>query len=220
MRITILTLFPTMMKQVLETSIIGKAQKKGTVQIDYVDIRDFAVDTYGSVDDRPYGGGVGMILRVDVLHKALQSVVTADSHVILTAAGGTLFTQKKARDYADTKKHLIIICGHYEGVDARIKKYIHEEISIGEYVLTGGELPAAIIADAVTRLLPGTFVKEGVTENETYSKYAKEPPAYTRPQEYEGQGVPEVLLSGDHQRIGEWKEQCATNSQSAICNAK
>ena len=220
MRISILTLFPDMMKSILDTSIVGKAQKKGAVQIDYVDIRDFAVDSYGSVDDRPYGGGVGMILRVDVLHKALQSVVTADSHVILTAAGGRLFSQKVAKEYATRKSHLVISCGHYEGVDARIKKYIHEEISIGEYVLTGGELPAAIIADAVTRLLPGTFAKEGVTENETYSKYAKEPPAYTRPQEYEGQGVPEVLLSGDHKKIDEWKEQHVTNPRSPVIDAK
>lgn len=215
MRITILTLFPDMMRGILDTSIVGKAQKKGTVTIDYVDIRSFAVDSYGSVDDRPFGGGAGMILRVDVLHKALQSVVTPESHVILTAAGGRLFSQKVAREYATTKSHLIIICGHYEGVDARILKYIHEEISIGEYVLTGGELPAAIITDAVTRLLPGTFTKEGVTENETYSRYTKEPPAYTRPQVYEGQTVPEVLLSGDHKKIEEWREQHATNPQSS-----
>ncbi|MEI7653163.1 MAG: tRNA (guanosine(37)-N1)-methyltransferase TrmD [bacterium] len=220
MRITILTLFPDMMRGILDTSIVGKAQKKGAVTIDYVDIRAFAVDAYGSVDDRPFGGGAGMILRVDVLHKALQSVMTPESHVILTSAGGRLFSQKVAKEYATTKSHLIIICGHYEGVDARILKHVHEEISIGEYVLTGGELPAAVITDAVTRLLPGVFAKEGVTENETYSKYAKEPPAYTRPQEYEGQSVPEILLSGDHKKIEEWKEQHATNSQSTVRNAK
>lgn len=206
MRITILTLFPTMMKAILDTSIVGKAQKKNIVTIDYVDIRDFAKDAYGSVDDRPYGGGPGMILRVDVLHAALQFVVTAESHIVLTQAGGVHFTQQKARAYADTKQHLVIICGHYEGVDARIKKYIHEEISIGEYVLTGGELPAAIMTDATVRLLPGVFTKEGVTENETYSKYEKEPPAYTRPAEYDGASVPEVLMSGDHQKIEEWKK--------------
>jgi tRNA (guanine37-N1)-methyltransferase len=194
MRITILTLFPDMMRGILETSIVGKAQKKGAVIVDYVDIRKFATDSYGSVDDRPYGGGAGMIMKVDVLHAALKSVVTDESHVILTAAGGTLFSQKKAREYANTRKHLVIICGHYEGVDARILKYVHEEISIGEYVLTGGELPAAVITDAVVRLLPGTFTKDGVAENETYTKYTKEPPQYTRPAEYDGQSVPEVLM--------------------------
>jgi tRNA (guanine37-N1)-methyltransferase len=135
-----------------------------------------------------------------------KSVITDESYVILTAAGGTLFSQKKAREYADTRKHLVIICGHYEGVDARILEYVHEEISIGEYVLTGGELPAAIITDAVVRLLPGTFTKDGVAENETYTKYTKEPPQYTRPSEYDGQSVPEVLMSGDHKKIEEWKE--------------
>jgi tRNA (guanine37-N1)-methyltransferase len=210
MRITILTLFPDMMRGILETSIVGKAQKKGAVSVDYVDIRKFATDSYGSVDDRPYGGGAGMIMKVDVLHAALKSVVTNDSHIILTAAGGTLFTQKKAREYAETRKHLVIICGHYEGVDARILKYVHEEISIGEYVLTGGELPAAVITDAVVRLLPGTFTKDGVAENETYTKYTKEPPQYTRPAEYDGQSVPEVLMGGDHKKIEEWKSNQAS----------
>lgn len=205
MRISLITLFPDMMRTILETSIIGKAQKKGVVEIEYVDIRDFAKDSYGSVDDRPYGGGVGMILRVDVVHAALKSVLTPDSYVILTAAGGRLFTQKVAREYVAVHQHLIIICGHYEGVDARIKKYIHEEISIGEYVLTGGELPAAIMTDAIVRLLPGTFAKEGVTENETYSRYTKEPPAYTRPPFYDDQEVPDVLMSGDHQKIEAWR---------------
>jgi tRNA (guanine37-N1)-methyltransferase len=210
MRITILTLFPDMMRGILETSIVGKAQKKGAVIVDYVDIRKFATDSYGSVDDRPYGGGAGMIMKVDVLHAALKSVVTDESHVILTAAGGTLFSQKKAREYANTRKHLVIICGHYEGVDARILKYVHEEISIGEYVLTGGELPAAVITDAVVRLLPGTFTKDGVAENETYTKYTKEPPQYTRPAEYDGQSVPEVLMGGDHKKIEEWKSNQAS----------
>jgi tRNA (guanine37-N1)-methyltransferase len=210
MRITILTLFPDMMRSILETSIVGKAQKKGAVIVDYVDIRKFATDSYGSVDDRPYGGGAGMIMKVDVLHAALKSVVTNESHVILTAAGGTLFSQKRAREYANTRKHLVIICGHYEGVDARILKYVHEEISIGEYVLTGGELPAAVITDAVVRLLPGTFTKDGVAENETYTKYTKEPPQYTRPAEYDGQSVPEVLMGGDHKKIEEWKSNQAS----------
>lgn len=220
MRISILTLFPDMMKSILDTSIVGKAQKKGVVAIEYVDIRDFAKDAYGSVDDRPYGGGVGMILRVDVVHAALKSILTPSSYVILTAAGGRLFTQKVAREYVATHQHLIIICGHYEGVDARIKKYIHEEISIGEYVLTGGELPAAVISDAVVRLLPGTFTKEGVAENETYTRYPKEPPSYTRPPSYDDQEVPEVLMSGDHAKIEKWREQYATNAQSAVCNVK
>ncbi|MEI6327094.1 MAG: tRNA (guanosine(37)-N1)-methyltransferase TrmD [Candidatus Roizmanbacteria bacterium] len=207
MRITILTLFPDMMRGILDTSIVGKAQKKGVATVDYIDIRTFSSDSYGSVDDRPYGGGPGMIMKVDVLHAALKSVVTEESYVILTAAGGNLFTQKKARAYADTKKHLVIICGHYEGVDARILTYIHEEVSIGEYVLTGGELPAAIITDAVVRLLPGTFAKEGVAENETYTRYSKEPPQYTRPAVYDGQSVPDVLMGGDHKKIEEWKNQ-------------
>lgn len=205
MRITILTLFPDMMRTIVETSIVGKVQKKGLAHIDIVDIRSFATDSYHTVDDRPYGGGPGMVLRVDILHQALQSVVTPESHVILTAAGGRLHTQAMAREYADTHSHLVIICGHYEGVDARIKKYIHEEISIGEYVLTGGELAAAVITDSIVRLLPGVFAKEGVTDNETYTRYAKEPPQYTRPAEYDGQSVPEILMSGNHSKIEQWK---------------
>ena len=239
MKISIVTLFPRMFEGFLTESIVGKAQKNGHVQIAFINLRDFAKDSYGTVDDRPYGGGAGMVLRVDVLHACLESVLgkelvqaTKESKeqrakskikVILTSAKGHTYSQAKAEKYAQVD-HLVIIAGHYEGVDERILHFIDEEISIGQYVLTGGELPAAIIADSVVRLLPGVLKKEDAAKNESFSelpleeykKYAlissgtspkkghmrlKEAPHYTRPEEFLGFKVPDVLKSGNHQEI-------------------
>ena len=239
MKITILTLFPHMFDGFLTESIIGKAQTKGLVEIAFVDIRAHAKDTYGTVDDRPYGGGAGMVLRVDVLYEALKSLLGpamlsvqdgATEHkrnrvkIILTAAKGSTYSQAKAEKYAKLD-HLVIIAGHYEGVDERIMTWIDDELSIGQYVLTGGELPAAIIADSVTRLLPGVLKKNDAARNESFSlveteqsaKSAvesesskvrkREHPHYTRPTEFMNMKVPDVLLSGDHKKIEAWRKE-------------
>lgn len=204
MLISILTLFPGMFTGPLTQSIIKRAVTRNLVSIDYINIRDFATDKYKSVDGHPYGGGVGMILRVDVVDRALKSI--EKGHTILLDAGGTPFTQKKAQELTKLK-HIILICGHYEGVDARVRTLVDEEISIGDYVLTGGEIPAMVVVDSVVRLLPGTLSKSDATVHESFSTPALEYPQYTEPREYNGMRVPDVLLSGNHQTINIWKKQ-------------
>ncbi len=207
MKITFLTLFPEIFNPVLSSSILGRAQNKGLVEYEVINIRDFGIGNHQVVDDTPYGGGVGMVLKPDVLAAAVKSVKTDSSLVILTSASGTPYTQKRAREYSQIK-HLIIVCGHYEGVDQRfIDNYVDEEISIGDYVLTGGELPAMVIADSITRLIKGVLEKEEATQQESYENGLLEHPHYTRPAEFEGQTVPAVLISGDHKKIAEWKKQ-------------
>lgn len=212
MKISILTLFPQMFQGPFEYSIVKKASDKGLVEINFVDIRDFGIGNHKTVDDKPYGGGVGMILRVDVLKKAIDSVINKnlskdEQKIILTSAAGKTYSQKDAESYSKLK-HLIIICGHYEGADARIKKYIDEEVSIGNYVLTGGEIPAMAIADSVSRLVEGVL-KPSATQNESFSKDKNtlEHPQYTRPEIFDGEKVPEILLSGNHPKIENWKEE-------------
>lgn len=206
MKITILTLFPEVFSQILNTSILARAQKKKLVNIALVNIRDFAKNSYKTVDDRPYGGGVGMLMKVDVLYKAIQSVKGKKSgeHIILLDAKGKRFNQKKARELSK-HKHLIIICGHYEGIDARAQKYVDEVISIGDYVLTGGEIPAMAIVDAVVRLIPKVITK-GATTSESFESGLLEYPQYTRPETFRGQKVPKVLLSGNHTAITKWRK--------------
>jgi len=213
--ITILTLFPEVFSDIFSSSIIGKAVKKKLVKINPVNIRNFATDKHKSVDDRPYGGGLGMIMRVDVLEKAIafsklksqNPNLKVREKIILLDPTGKIFNQAKAREYA-TLDHLILVCGHYEGVDARIHHFIDESISIGKYVLTGGEIPAMVITDAVTRLLPGVLSKKEATINESYTvDYLLEAPQYTRPSSYKGLKVPPVLLSGNHKEIAEWNKK-------------
>ncbi len=207
MKITFLTLFPEIFTPILSSSILGRAQSKGLVEYDIVNIRDFGIGNHLVVDDTPYGGGVGMVLKPEVLSQAVKSVKTAKSRVILTSASGKTYTQKKARAFVQMD-HLIVVCGHYEGVDQRfIDHYIDEEVSIGDYVLTGGELPAMVIADSITRLIPGVLEKVEATQNESYENGLLEHPHYTRPAEFEGVTVPAVLTSGDHKKIAEWREQ-------------
>jgi len=217
MKITILTLFPEMFAGPFDYSIIKRAKEKNLVTIDLVNLRDFGIGPHKMVDDTPYGGGVGMVLKVDVLHKALVQIKTDFSkqsnnkkikqHVILTSASGKPFKQTTAKSYSQLD-HLIIICGHYEGVDQRIMHYLDEEISIGDFVLTGGELPAMIMTDSVVRLLEGA-ITEGAVEDESFSAEIPllEYPHYTKPRNYEGQDVPEVLLSGNHQEIAKWRQE-------------
>lgn len=235
MNITIITLFPRMFHGYLSESIVGRARKRGLVEIQIIDLRAFAKDAYGTVDDRPYGGGPGMVLRVDVLHACLQSVLGKDMtepsvnaknkrhnakvRVILTSAKGKTYSQVVAEKYAHKFNHLVIIAGHYEGVDERIMHFVDDEVSIGKYIITGGELPASIITDSVVRLLPGVLAKADATQHESYSlkEYKtvkgttkvrrKEHPHYTRPKDYLGIQVPDVLLSGNHSKIVEWRDK-------------
>lgn len=230
MKITIVTLFPKMIEGFIEDSIIKRAQTKGAVEIKVVNLRDFARDSYGTVDERPYGGGAGMVLCVDVLKKALSSI-QKPAYTVLTSARGAVFNQKKALSLSKLD-NLVIFAGHYEGFDERFSDYIDDEISIGDFILTGGELTAATICDAVVRLLPGVLKKDNATTEESFfsvsinqlietvgnspklielqKKGVKEVqlleyPQYTRPEEFEGKKVPEILLSGDPKKIHAWQ---------------
>ena len=211
MKISIITLFPKMISGFFEESIVKRAMTKKLVEIEIINLRDFAIDDYGTVDDRPYGGGVGMILRVDVIHKAISKIKNRKSKIVLTSPKGKVFDQKKAQEYSKLD-HLIIISGHYEDVDARVQDFVDEEISMGDFILTGGEIPASAIVDSIVRLIPGVLKKEQATISESFNINGKkilEYPQYTRPEEFMGKKVPEVLLNGDHKKIEEWKEEKA-----------
>jgi len=208
MKISILSLFPEMFRGPFDHSIIKNASNKKLVNINFVNIRNFGIGKHKVVDDKPYGGGHGMILRVDVLAKAIseakdKKLKSSEQKVILLDARGKTFTQKDALKMARLK-HLILICGHYEGFDERIKKYIDGQISIGDFVVTGGEIPAMLIADAVIRLVKGVLKKDA-TSKESFSKLL-EHSQYTRPRTHEGKSVPPVLLSGDHKKIKMWRD--------------
>jgi len=210
MQIDILTLFPEMFTGPFDQSIIKHAQAKGLVTIKIHDLRKWAIDDRGTVDDRPYGGGVGMVLRVEPIFNALKEIKqeASNSKTILMDARGDRYSQQKAKSFSQIDQ-LIIICGHYEGVDERVvKNLIDEAISIGPYVLTGGEIPAMVITDSVTRLVSGVL-KPDATKLESFSanddlEYL-EHPQYTRPEEFNGWRVPDVLLSGNHKEISKWR---------------
>ncbi len=208
MRIDILTIFPEMFTPLTE-SIIKRAQDKGLVEIKIHNLRDWSTDKHHSVDDSPYGGGPGMVMRVDVIDRAVTDLKkeSPKAKVILLDTKGKIYTQQKARDLAHDE-HLIFICGHYEGVDHRVHEHIADEvISIGSYVLTGGELPAMVVIDSVVRLIPGVLGSEESLLEESYQEEGKvEYPQYTRPEEYKGWKVPEILLTGHHKKIGEWRK--------------
>ena len=222
MKIDILTLFPEMFKGPFGESIVKRAQEKGLVEIKIHNLRDWAIDKRGTVDDKPYGGGVGMVMRVDIIDRAISNLKSQISNLkktrtILLDPAGKPFNQKKALTLSKLD-HLILICGHYEGVDQRVSDYlVDEEISIGDYVLTGGELPAMVLVDSVVRLIPGVLEKPAATKTESFSPYAichkptalLEYPQYTRPENYKGWKVPEVLLSGDHKKIADWRAKKA-----------
>ena len=229
MKISIITLFPEIFEPILNASILGRAQKKDLVEFELINLRDFGEGNSKTVDDKPYGGGAGMVLKATVLSEAIEYVVNRKSiigkkvrqtindkpYTILTSASGTPYKQSTARELSKLD-HIIIICGHYEGIDQRfIDKYVDLEISIGDYVLTGGELPAMIIADSITRLIPGVLKKPEAVENESFSNYKidassyqlLEHPHYTRPEEFEDSKVPEVLTSGNHAEINKWRAE-------------
>lgn len=207
MRIDVLTLFPELFPGPLGSSVMGRASERGLVQFNAVDIRRFATDERGTVDDKPYGGGPGMLMMAEPLVSAVESVREPQSLVILTTPRGRVFNQKLARELAE-KEHLVIITGHYEGVDERaIELAVDMEISLGDFVLTSGILPAMTIADAVVRLLPGVLGDDASSEDESHSNSLLEYPQYTRPPVFRGLEVPEMLLSGDHGRIAGFRQQ-------------
>jgi len=209
MTIQIITLFPEMFDGVLNSSMLWKAQKENLVEYKLINLRDFGIGPRKQVDDIPYGGGDGMVLKPEPLFAAVDAAKEADpdAKVLLMTPRGDLFTQEMAREFAATEAGLIIICGRYEGYDERITSVVDKQISIGEYVLTGGELPAMIIADAVTRLIPGVLGGETSAEKESHSQAGVlEHPHYTRPEKFRGLSVPEVLLSGHHGQIEQWRQ--------------
>lgn len=217
MKYTILTLFPEMFTGPFDASIIKRAQEQQIVDIDIINIRDFATDKHKSVDDRPYGGGKGMIMRVDILDRALTHAKTNDTKTItiLLDPKGKTYTQAIAKRLT-SYDHIILICGHYEGVDERVRSLVDESISIGQYILTGGEIPAMVIVDSVTRLLPGVLDPEA-TRDESFTDDRLEYPQYTRPPIYKGMKVPDILLSGHHRKIDEWRK---TNQAPVIPTKK
>ncbi|AEH48609.1 tRNA (guanosine(37)-N1)-methyltransferase TrmD [Parageobacillus thermoglucosidasius] len=209
MKIDILTLFPNMFTGVFSESILKKAQEKKAVSLNVINFRDFADNKHKTVDDYPYGGGAGMVLKPQPIFDAVAHV-TKDSErprIILLCPQGERYTQKKAEELAK-EEHLVLICGHYEGYDERIREYlVTDEISIGDYVLTGGELGAMVIVDSVVRLLPGVLGNEASPVHDSFSSGLLEHPHYTRPADFRGMKVPDVLLSGNHRLIEEWREK-------------
>ena len=208
MRIDILTLFPDMCKTVMNESIIGRAQKSGKVEIVCTNIRDFSANKHNKVDDTPYGGGMGMVMSAQPIFDCYNSLYGENEpkpHLIYMSPKGETFTQKKAVELSK-KDRIVLLCGHYEGVDERvIEEIVDEELSIGDYVLTGGELPALTVADAVCRMLPGVLSDDLCFEEESHFSGLLEYPQYTKPAVWRNKSVPEVLLSGNHAKIDEWR---------------
>ena len=215
MHIDIITLHPQMFAP-LQQSIIGRAAEQSVVNINIVNLRDFGIGKYKQVDDTPYGGGAGMLLRVDVISEALESLRKPTSHVVLMDPSGQPFTQNGARQLSKIA-HLILICGHYGGVDSRVRDHLVDAtISIGDYVLTGGELAAMVITDSVVRLLDGVLGNQDSLSNESFTESLLEAPMYTRPSEFQGHTVPEILLSGHHKRIEEHRQASAIETTQRL----
>ncbi len=207
LRIDIVTLFPEIFEGPLGSSIVGRARKENIVEINTVDLRDFTHDRHRTVDDKPYGGGPGMLMKIEPLYEAVQSLKKENSKVILTSPRGERFTQSAARELSG-ESHLIILCGHYEGVDERVRlSLVDREFSIGDYILTSGNLPAMVMADAITRLLPGALGDPESDRDESFENGLLEYPQYTRPPEFNGWKVPEILLSGNHAEIEKWRRE-------------
>lgn len=208
MRFDILTLFPDMMKAVLSESIIGRAEKNEILEINCVNIRDFANNKHNSVDDYPYGGGFGMVMQAPPIYRAYESIAEGEKpYTVYMSPQGKLLTQEKAIELSKLDR-LVILCGHYEGVDERVlEEIVDEEISIGDYVLTGGELPAAVLVDCVARMIEGVLPQSESFEDESIYSGLLEYPQYTRPPEFMGRKVPDVLLSGHHVNIENWKRK-------------
>ncbi len=208
LKIDFVTLFPEMVETVLNTSILSRARSNKFLETRCINPRDFSDDKHRKVDERPYGGGPGMVLMAEPVHQAIRKASSSKSHVIFLSPQGRRLNQEIAQELS-RKPHLVLVCGHYEGVDERLRSDFDEEISIGDYVLTGGELPALVLADAVTRLIPGVLKKAEAIEQESFSSPFLDFPQYTRPQNWRGKKIPEVLISGNHQLIRQWRSQAA-----------
>lgn len=205
MKFDILTLFPEMFEN-LKQSIIGRAIEKNIININLINIRDFSKDKHKKVDDTPYGGGAGMVMKPDVVYSAYNSIKDKNAKVIYMSPQGKTLNQKKVEELSK-EEHLVILCGHYEGIDQRVlDKIVDEEISIGDYVLTGGELPAMVLIDSVSRYVEGVLKEDSIKE-ESFSNGLLEYPQYTRPEVFEGEKVPEILLSGHHENINKWRKE-------------
>lgn len=210
MHFSVLTLFPEMIQEIMNTSIMGRAVDKGIISLDAVNIRDYAFNKHNKVDDYPYGGGAGMLMQAEPIYLSYEAVCkkcTGKPRVIYTTPQGRPFDQNLARELAG-EEDVIILCGHYEGVDERVlEEIVTDYVSIGDYVLTGGELPAMIMVDAISRLVPGVLNNDVSAEFETFENHLLEYPQYSRPEEWHGKKVPEVLLSGHHVNIEKWRHQ-------------
>lgn len=207
MKITILTLFPEMFQGVFSESIIKRAIADDLVQINLINFRDFSTNKHNRVDDTAYGGGPGMLLCVEPIYLALQSIPEIDkAHVILLTPQGKTFQQAHAITLSK-REHIVLICGHYEGFDERVRAYVNEEISIGDYVLTGGEIAAMAISDSIIRLLPDALGSKESFENDSFYNGLLEYPQYTKPQTFNGMSVPDVLVSGNHKEIDKWRHE-------------
>lgn len=208
MKFDILTLFPNMFKEILGDSIIGRAEKKGILEFNLINIRDFANNKHNRVDDYPYGGGCGMVMQAPPVFDAYKSIsdnLDYKPHTIYLSPKGSVLTQKKAVELSK-KGHIVLLCGHYEGVDQRVlDKIVDEEISIGDYVLTGGEIPAMVFIDCVSRMIDGVLSSQDSFTDESHFNTLLEYPQYTRPPVFEGEKVPDILLSGDHKKIDNWR---------------
>ena len=206
MKITILTLFPEMFDGFLANSIIKRAIAKGLVEVKIVNIRDYTTDKYGRVDSAPIGGGAGLIMKCQPILDCLNANKSEKSHTVLLSPRGNTYNQAKARDFAANFEDIVLICGHYEGVDERVNSYVDELISIGDYILTGGELGSMIITDSIIRLLEGAIAEESIVE-ESFENGLLEYPQYTEPFDYNGDKVPDILYSGNHQAIEKWRRK-------------
>jgi tRNA (guanine37-N1)-methyltransferase len=215
MKIDVLTLFPGMFAGPLDESIVKRARDQGLLDLRIVNLRDYTHDRHKTVDDRPFGGGPGMVLKPEPIFEAVEALVDAETHVVLLTPGGRTFNQSIARELAQ-EKHLLLLCGSYEGFDERIREHlVDDELSIGDYVLTNGALPAMVVIDTVTRLLPGALGDDQSACEESFSQGLLEYPHYTRPADFRGWKVPDVLLSGNHAQIQKWRQEQAQSRTQA-----
>ena len=208
MKVDVLTLFPAMFAGPMDESILKRAQDTGRLELAVHNLRDWTHDRYRKVDDEPYGGGPGMVLKPEPIFEAIEELTEATTQVVMLCPQGEPFRQAKARELA-RHDHLLLLCGSYEGFDERVRSLVHHELSIGDYVLTNGGLPAMVVIDAVTRLLPGVLGDDASSAEESFSEASLEYPQYTRPAEYRGLKVPEVLLSGNHAAVEAWRRKQA-----------
>jgi len=213
MRIDVITLFPKMFENILGESMMKRAQVKGLVSVKVHNLRDWTSDKHKTADDKPFGGGPGMVMKIEPVYRALEELKKGRKVILLTPQGRSL-DQKKVKELAKEKK-IVLICGHYEGVDERVRDLADDEISIGDYILTCGEIPALVLIDSVVRLIPGVLGHEDSKKEESFENSMLEYPQYTRPAEFRGMKVPEVLLNGDHKKIAAWRKSEALKRTKA-----